>query len=85
MARRDGQHLRVGHRGRALPPFGTARERLLAKERAGIFQTADRLLAARCRHGQPHPAALDVHHAVARVTLAVDGGPGRLHSTERGC
>lgn len=72
---RDDEHLRGGHRGGALPPLATAGERPLTQERAGPKETADRLLAAARRHGQPHPTALDVHHAVAWVTLAEDVGP----------
>ena len=65
----DDEHLRGGNGGRGLPPDGMPAEHLLAQERAGPQQTADRLLPAARRHGQPDTALLDLYHALARVTL----------------
>jgi hypothetical protein len=49
-----------------------ADERVVPEEVADSQETADPFLAVGRRHGQPDAAFLDVHHAVAGITLAED-------------
>ena len=82
---RDDKHLCVGHRRRAVRPFAATDERLLTQERAGVQETANPILAAARRHGQPHPTFFDVHHAIARVTLEEDRGSRSVPSVQAAC